>query len=265
MHAVAINAGNKQIYHRYASFMLQQLSTYDLDVVVMTIDDDNLNQDITEEWKRRNPRTRIADMQPFLAKIYMEKSIPSHYSRATFLKLAIPFSPAFEGYDKVLYLDTDMLILGDIRSIFEMNMENSFFGMVEDYNMTPHGVKRHYLQSIKGKYTRYGIVDPGIQKYHNAGLVLLNMDFIRANIEDYGCRLQNLMRVYYLDPWEYADQDLVNLGFSITTLPDRFNKLRGYSPRAADDVILHFISVKNDFDSIVSSNLQSGDVYNISS
>lgn len=143
-----------------------------------------------------------------------------------------------------------MLILNDILPLFDIDLEHNFFGMVEDYNMKA-GCKMGYVNHLITKYKQYGLEYQNGERYYNAGLVMINITEIQNNLDYYKNILMTLMSVYYKNPWEYADQDTINIGFKVTTFPDKFNKLRGFSPRESNDAVLHFISIKNDFNKIV--------------
>jgi lipopolysaccharide biosynthesis glycosyltransferase len=85
-------------------------------------------------------------------------------SKMTFARLMIP-KMLPNSISKVLYLDTDILVLGDLKPLWETNLEDSVLGAVLD-NLDSHF-----------KSGRSGYEDaPRVQNYFNAGVLLIDLD-----------------------------------------------------------------------------------------
>ena len=112
-----------------------------------------------------------------------------------------------ESIHKILYLDCDTIVKGDIRSLDEVELGSNICGGIKDC------IGKTYKENI------------GLQKnglYINAGVLLLNLDELRkvnvkAMIDDYMKK--------YLKLINYADQDILNGIFEgkIKVLPPQFN------------------------------------------
>lgn len=128
--------------------------------------------------------------------------------------------------DKILYLDADTIVKGDLSPIWLQEMEGAaLIGTID----------RGALE-LWGDYTKtltYG----GIPGYLNAGVLLMNLDLIRRLNLD-GQALDLLNANYY----NFADQDVLNIVCKGRTraIGNEFNSGRacGYSERA---IIDHFV------------------------
>lgn len=91
--------------------------------------------------------------------------------------------------------------------------------------------------------------------YINSGVLLFNNSVIRRkNLYDLKNRIKEIVSIGYKQKFDYADQDVINLCFDITYIPDVYNKLYRFSPRSEDDVFLHHIADKTDFDKLQKHN-----------
>ena len=124
-----------------------------------------------------------------------------HFSKNTYFRYLIPnLKPKL---NKVLYIDADMIIVGDIKEIYDTSMENKGIAAVpymdEVYN--PDLYKKHKnMLSI-----------PMEHLYFNAGLLLIDCDYWRNN---------NIINLLFKkteelkDILDMPDQDVLNIIFS---------------------------------------------------
>lgn len=133
-------------------------------------------------------------------------SKPGHILSSTFARLIVP--EVLAGYNKIIYLDSDMLVRGDISKLYETDLEDNYLGMVED-------VARDYHSARMWNDKKH--------MYCNAGCLLLNasklrqdnyMDIIKFNIT------QNA------DLFKFSDQDILNYAFNdkILRLDTKWNQ-----------------------------------------
>lgn len=117
----------------------------------------------------------------------------SHISRPTYYRLMAP-SILPDSIDKILYLDGDMIVNGDILDLWNTDVSGYAFAGVEDWA---------YI--LSENYTRLQYDDK--YGYYNAGVTLYNLDYWRANnVTDqlFNYINQNVDRIMWLD------QDAVN-------------------------------------------------------
>lgn len=75
----------------------------------------------------------------------------------------------FPNYDKVLYLDDDILINGDLSELFETDLKNTYAVVVRsiDAELFIDWRKSHENDNLN------------VEKYFNSGVMLLNLKKIR--------------------------------------------------------------------------------------
>jgi lipopolysaccharide biosynthesis glycosyltransferase len=109
-------------------------------------------------------------------------------------------------YDKVLYLDGDILVQKDLTDLYNTDLKNTFVGAVLDKISI---VAREYCDKL------------GIKKYFNSGVMLLNAKKLRN--EKIKEKLYNIKEIY--PEYSYQDQDVLNVVFeqNVTWLPLAYN------------------------------------------
>lgn len=175
----------------------------------------------------------LIDMHQFINEnldCYMSKREDyNHISKETFFRFYIP--RIFSDYEKILYLDSDILVFDDLKKLFEHNIDNTYAGVIEDpwqkYNRQTksHKIKTQPQMSFNEYLNNIiHINEKGV--YFNAGVLLLNLKQMREdNIEN---QLWTFAQKH--SPLEYQDQDVLNAVFSqrITIIHQRWNLLKDY-------------------------------------
>ena len=135
-----------------------------------------------------------------------------HFSVVTYYRLFI--ASLFPQYDKVVYLDCDLVVLGDISELYNVELGNNILGAGPEQFVQNTKEFRTYAQSALG-------VDP--DGYVNAGVLLMNLkEFRNSKIEE---QFVNLITEYDFDLLD-PDQAYLNylcLG-KIHVLPNGWNK-----------------------------------------
>lgn len=135
-----------------------------------------------------------------------------HFSIVTYYRLFI--ASLFPMYDKIIYLDCDLVVLGDISELYNIDIgENIFAAAPEEYVQNTKEF-RLYAKKALG-------VDP--DKYVNAGVLLLNLtEFRKCKIEESFIKLITEYDFDLLDP----DQAYLNYlcDGKIHILPNGWNK-----------------------------------------
>lgn len=121
--------------------------------------------------------------------------------------------------DKVLYLDVDVLVLGDLKELFQKELNELYLCGVK----TEINLKRNWQQARKEFMPEKFEVCRG--QYINAGVLLMNLKEIRKS--DIVSRWKEMSQVKF----HYQDQDIINLTcFSkIGFLPLKYNMFLGQS------------------------------------
>jgi len=111
----------------------------------------------------------------------------SHFTAAIFYRLKIP--ELLGHLDRVLYLDVDTLVRGNLRPFYDMEMEDKCFGMIKDVIEEWHCNRVH------------------LPAYYNSGVILFNIKACQQkNI------VQQLLDGCLLYPnSKFPDQDIINI------------------------------------------------------
>lgn len=91
-----------------------------------------------------------------------------YYSKSTYYRLFIP--ELFPELDKALYLDCDVVLLGDVSKLYDVELGNNLVGAVPDSMVTSIEPFKLYVE----KRLR---VDA--ENYFNAGVLLMNLQAMR--------------------------------------------------------------------------------------
>lgn len=121
---------------------------------------------------------------------FKEFRIHHHFSHANFIRLKIP--ELLKEESKVLYLDCDLIVHGNISEIFDIELGNRFYAGCLD----PNG-------STSTK------VDDAVKKtYINSGMLLMNLTRLREDDS-----FEKMQKIYRANPEKitWVDQCLINL------------------------------------------------------
>ena len=135
-----------------------------------------------------------------------------HFSIVTYYRLFI--ASLFPEYDKIVYLDCDLVVLGDISKLYHTELGENILGAVVDHFVTTTAEFRLYAEKAIG-------VNP--DTYFNAGVLLINLEEFRKN--DIENKFINLITEYDFD---LLDPDQAYLNYlcygKIQLLPNGWNK-----------------------------------------
>jgi lipopolysaccharide biosynthesis glycosyltransferase len=143
-----------------------------------------------------------------------------HFAKANFYRL---YMTQFldDSVDKVIYLDSDLLVLKDLRELWQTSIENFSLAAVE----TPEPDQQAAL---------------GIKNYYNSGVMIINVNYWRKN---------NVMELFnktindHKSVLKYCDQDVLNIAFhnNILNLSSVWNhSVKEFTRQTR---ILHFMGV----------------------
>jgi len=140
----------------------------------------------------------------------------AHVTFAACLKFDLP--NLIPNQDKVLYLDSDVIVQKDLSDLFEININNYYAGVVKDIGLINN--------------------DLNIINYFNSGIMLLNLKLMRGT--NTSMALLNIRRSQ--DNLKYVDQDCFNILFDekVKLLPIIYNCFYNYFLRHRDKYTLDY-------------------------
>lgn len=162
-----------------------------------------LNTDISEENKQKllklqrvNVFIEFCNVSDEIKKIEKKLSVRDYYSMTTYYRIFIP--ELFKQYDKVLYIDSDTVIMQDIANLYKYNLGDNFVGAVQDYSVPSIRVFSEYVENVLG-ISR--------SAYFNAGVLLINCkEFRKKNLK---AKFVDLLNTYSFVVAQ--DQDYLNI------------------------------------------------------
>lgn len=143
-----------------------------------------------------NFEIKYIDVNNELCKIRDRLFIRDYYTNTTYYRFFIP--ELFPEYDKVLYLDSDIVVLDDIAKLYNTDIGDNLLGAVQEEVMANVEVFGNYVEEGLGI---------ACKNYFNAGVALLNLKELRSfNI------LQKFLAM--VDKYKFEvtqDQDYLNV------------------------------------------------------
>ena len=132
--------------------------------------------------------------------------------------------------DKILYLDCDVVVNTDVRTIWNTSVLNAPLAAVPDSDMPRFSPKRVQI---------YHSLDIDPSNYFCSGILLFNLDYLRRTIS-LSERSMDLLRRY--PELLFPDQDILNLLFqqSYVHFPEHYNRYMYYPDASAGSGILHY-------------------------
>lgn len=215
-----------------ASLIANASKRYDYKITVLNTGLKEENMALIKQ--RETPRFAIefADISEPLEHIKTYFKDVYHFSIVTYYRLFI--ASLFPEYDKIVYLDCDLVVLGDISKLYKVDMgENILAAAPEQYVQVTEEF-RGYTQKAIG-------VDPNV--YVNAGVLVINLKAFRENgIEEKFVRLITEYDFDLLDP----DQAYLNYlcRDKILLLPNGWNKAPLPLPCEGKKNIVHYALYK---------------------
>lgn len=155
-----------------------------------------------------------------------------HFSVVTYYRIFI--ASLFPQYDKIIYLDCDLVVLGDISSLYDIHLGENILGAAPE----------QYVQNTP-EFRRYAEVALGVDpdEYVNAGVLVINLKEFRKNrIEEKFISLITDHDFDLLDP----DQAYLNYlcKNKIYQLPNGWNKEPMPLPCEGKKNIVHYALYK---------------------
>ncbi len=155
-----------------------------------------------------------------------------HFSIVTYYRLFI--ASLFLQYDKILYLDCDLVVLGDISELYQIELGENILAAAPE----------QYVRSTK-EFRRYAKEALGVEpdRYVNAGVLLINLEQFRKNrIEEKFVRLITEYDFDLLDP----DQAYLNYlcRDKIYEISREWNREPTQQPCRGEKKIVHYALYK---------------------
>ena len=167
---------------------------YAIKILYTKISDNNIKR--IKKLEQDNLKIEFVDLTYYIDRIKDKLYTRDYYSKSTYFRLFLP--NLYPQYDKVLYLDSDLVVLDDVAKLYDINIKNCLVGAAteETVSLTPE--LRDYAERVIGvSYYKH---------YFNAGVLIMNLKELR----EFGFQEKFL---YLLEKNIYSvaqDQDYLN-------------------------------------------------------
>ncbi len=121
-------------------------------------------------------------------------------SMETYYRLVIP--EVFDAYDKVLYLDGDLIVLDDVANLYSVDIGNCYLGAARD--IAHQGNLNGGNHQMEKYYKQFGCQD--YKNFFNAGVLIMNTKLFRADFTS-----RYLLDFAQQGAYMFQDQDLLNI------------------------------------------------------
>ena len=127
------------------------------------------NQNKIKKYEAENINIEFVCLSYYINKVKDKLYTRDYYSKTTYFRLFIP--DLYPQFDKVLYLDSDIVILSDVADLYNEDMESNLLAAAPDDVVQTIEVFREYAEKVVGVAT--------YKNYFNAGILLMNLDELR--------------------------------------------------------------------------------------
>lgn len=127
------------------------------------------NQEKIKKYERDNVNIEFVDLNYYIEELKDKLYTRDYFSKATYFRLFIP--DLYPQYDKVLYLDVDIVALSDVANLYNINMGDNLVAAAPDDVIQTIEVFQEYVEKV------VGVAD--YRDYFNAGVLVMNLDELR--------------------------------------------------------------------------------------
>ncbi len=154
-----------------------------------------------------------------------------YFTMSIFFRIFI--ADMFPQYDKAIYLDSDIIVPGDISELYGIDLEDNIIAACPDFSVVKVEVLAEYIEQAVGVPRT---------EYVNSGILLMDLKMMRDR--GFSQRFLDLMNTYHFDSVA-PDQDYINAMCrgKIHFLPEEWDTMPPMNwdkPPVADPKLIHF-------------------------
>lgn len=162
------------IYIPFLAVTLQSLvdnitEEYKYSIKILHTNVSEENKKLIFKFERENVDIEFVDLNYYIEKIKDKLYTRDYYTKTTYFRLFIP--NLYPQYNKAIYLDSDIVVLGDISELYNQEIENNLVAAAPDDVIQSTKVFQEYAEKV------VGVAD--YRNYFNAGILLMNLDEFR--------------------------------------------------------------------------------------
>lgn len=231
----AICMAANENYAPYCAVTIYSLIKYrdkskQYDIIIMNRDIREDTKEYITKLEEGNDGVRIRFFDAGCYDEELSSDVGAYYTIETNYRLMI-LSDIFTNYDKILYLDCDILIEGDISGIFDIDMDGKAAVAVKDHSMM---CKQLCLSPIFIENEPYSFKNyckdvlniKNYEMYFNAGVTMFDLKVCLAQ----GFTFEKASNILQSRYFVYNDQDVLNiiLEDNVKYIDEAWNYLNSY-------------------------------------
>ena len=165
------------VYDGYVPFLAVALQSiiensskeyfYSIKILYTNIEEENKKKIL--KYERENIKIEFVDLNYYIEDVKDKLYTRDYYTKTTYFRLFIP--NLYPQYDKAIYLDSDIVVLGDIAKLYNEDIGDNLVAAVPDNVIQTNKVFQDYVERVVGIAT--------YKNYFNAGMLLMNLDEMR--------------------------------------------------------------------------------------
>lgn len=167
---------------------------YSIKILNTGISEDNIQK--IKKYERENVSIEFVNVMKSLEEIGLRLHTCIYYTQTTYYRLFI--SSLYPQYDKVLYLDCDIVVRGDISKLYNINIGDNLVGATTDqFVMSLPRIQPYFVKCL-------GL--DNVTDYFNAGVLIMNLKQFR--LQNFEEQFVDLLAKY---KFIVQDQDYLNV------------------------------------------------------
>ena len=168
---------------------------YIIKILYTNISKENINEIL--KYSKDNVNIEFVNVKKPLEKLKDKLFVRDYYSDATYYRILIP--NIYKEYDKILYLDADIVVLDDIAKLYNVNLEDNLIGGVPEPWFKEYKEFQTYAEKV--------IEVSSYKKYINVGVLLMNLKELRnLDFENVFISLLDSVRYTLLQDEDYINR-----------------------------------------------------------
>lgn len=150
-----------------------------------------------KKFETENVNIEFVNLSYYIKKVQDKLYTRDYYTNTTYFRMFLP--ELYPQYDKVLYLDSDIVVLGDISQLYNTEIGTNLVAAAPDDIIQYNKVFQEYAEKVVG-VVKY-------QNYFNAGILLMNLDQLRKfNFQDKFLYLLGTVRFSVAQDQDYLNR-----------------------------------------------------------
>lgn len=182
------------------SIMENASADYNYDVIILTQDISSETKKVIAEQFEKYKNLSIRYVDPSVLIDDYEFYVRGHFSKETYYRLVLP--ELLPNYDKILYLDSDMIVKADVAELYKEDIQNYLLAACHDADTA--GLYNGW-EKDKKDYTDNILKLEEPYQYFQAGTILFNLKEFRKTYTT-----KEILDFANSEEWQLLDQDILN-------------------------------------------------------